>query len=235
MDPDMNKYDLEHVVTAHPKMTKEEWQGIYRAAWDTITPTSISRRSCGRAYACGINLRSLRTVLFWFSSAVPIEGLHPLQWGIFRIKHRRDRRSGLPIEWAVPFYARYAADIARKVVMVARRWRHLTRISNKVEADPNAKLYMDEALTAVADEDAEHMELYTQNEAARAAVERERRVAGGPANGHQPKVQAGNGHAANGHAGNGHKDNGLGDAAPHDAGHHDHSHERRPDIAPPAA
>ena len=43
---------------------------------------------------------------------------------------------------------------------------------------PNAKLYMDEALTPVAEEDSEHMELYTQNEAARAAVERERRVAG---------------------------------------------------------
>src|SRR5262245_46508394 len=34
MDPDMNKYDLEHVVTAHPRMTQEEWEGIYNAAWD---------------------------------------------------------------------------------------------------------------------------------------------------------------------------------------------------------
>ncbi|MFZ0398734.1 MAG: radical SAM protein, partial [Methyloceanibacter sp.] len=33
MDPDMNKYELEHVVTAHPKMSKAEWQEAYRTAW----------------------------------------------------------------------------------------------------------------------------------------------------------------------------------------------------------
>ena len=32
MDPDMNKYDLEHVVTTHPLMSKEQWQGIYDQA-----------------------------------------------------------------------------------------------------------------------------------------------------------------------------------------------------------
>jgi hypothetical protein len=180
-----------------------------------------------RAYACGINLRSLRTVLFWFSSAVPVEGLHPLQWGIFRIKHRRDRRSGLPIEWAIPFYARYAADIVRKVTIVARRWRHLTRILNRVQADPNAKLYMDEALTAVAEEDAEHMELYTQNVAARTAVERERRVAAKPGNGHPAHAGNGNGRNGNGHDGNGHDH--------HDHDHHAHEHEEpRPEASPPA-
>ena len=29
MDPDMNKYDLEHVCTAHPRMTKAELEGAY--------------------------------------------------------------------------------------------------------------------------------------------------------------------------------------------------------------
>lgn len=204
MDPDMNKYDVEHVVTAHPKMTKEEWSGIYQAAWGHYYTDEHLETIMRRAYACGINLRSLRTVLFWFSSAVPVEGLHPLQWGIFRIKHRHDRRSGLPIEWAIPFYARYAVDIARKVTMVAKRWRHLTRILNKVEADPLAKLYTDEALTAVVDEDADHMELYTQNEAARVAVEREWRVAAKTVNGNgkAPAVPRANGHNGNGN-GNG--------------------------------
>ena len=34
MDPDMNKYDLEHVVADHPKMTREEWHDVYRNAWE---------------------------------------------------------------------------------------------------------------------------------------------------------------------------------------------------------
>jgi hypothetical protein len=231
MDPDMNKYDVEHVVTAHPKMTAEEWMNAYRTAWGYYYTDEHLETIMRRAYATGINLRSLRTVLFWFSSAVPIEGLHPLQWGIFRIKHRRDRRSGLPIEPIIPFYARYAADIARKLVMVGMRWRHLTKIIQRVQADPNAKFYMDEALTAVADEDSEHMELYTQNEAARVAVERERRVAA-KAIGNGAAVLIANGRATNGNgasthaAGNDHAD-----------AEHAHSHEPealRPEAVPPA-
>ena len=235
MDPDMNKYELEHVVTGHAKMTKEEWQGAYRSAWDIFYTDEHLETIMRRAHATGINIRSLMPVLMWFSSAVKIEELHPLQWGIFRVKHRKDRRPGLPIESPLSFYASYAAETARKAVKLARRWRHLKSIVAKIEADPHAKSYQDDALIPVGEEDAEHMELYTQSETVRAAVQHERRVAGGPANGHQPKVHAGNGHAGNGHAANGHKDNGLGDAAHHDAGHHDHAHERRPDIAPPAA
>ena len=235
MDPDMNKYELEHVVTGHAKMTKEEWQGAYRSAWDIFYTDEHLETIMRRAHATGINIRSLMPVLMWFSSAVKIEELHPLQWGIFRVKHRKDRRPGLPLESPLSFYASYAAETARKAVKLVRRWRHLKSIVAKIEADPHAKSYQDDALIPVGEEDAEHMELYTQSETVRAAVQHERRVAGGPANGHQPKVQAGNGHAGNGHAGNGHKDNGLGDAAHHDAGHHDHAHERRPDIAPPAA
>ncbi len=178
MDPDMNKYELEHVVTGHAKMSSEEWQEAYRTAWGIFYTKEHLETVLRRAYASGINIRSLMPMLFWFSNAVPVEGLHPLQWGLFRIKHRRDRRSGLPIETPIVFYARYAAEAARKVALLLNSWRTFKRIVRKVEADPNAKFYMDEALTPVVDEDAEHMELYTQNEAARVAVERELRVAG---------------------------------------------------------
>src|SRR5436190_17819496 len=35
VDPDLNKYDLNHVCTAHSKMSKEEWEGAYLTAWKT--------------------------------------------------------------------------------------------------------------------------------------------------------------------------------------------------------
>jgi hypothetical protein len=110
-------------------------------------------------------------------------------------------------------------------VKLVRRWRHLKRIVAKIEADPHAKLYMDAALTPVAEEDAEHMDLYTQSEGVRAAVKHERRVAGHSTNGHSA-----NGHVRL-HGDNGHAGNGV------DAGHHDHHErdERRSEIAPPAA
>ncbi len=224
MDPDMNKYELEHVVTAHPKMSQAEWQEAYGTAWGIFYTEEHLETVLRRAYACGINIRSLMPVLFWFSSAVPVENLHPLQWGIFRIKRRTDRRSGLPLESPVPFYARYAAEVARKALALAKRWRMLKAIVRKIEADPSAKLYMDGALTPVAEEDSEHMEIYTQNEAARTAVERERRVAAKPGHAHPAHVHAGNG---NGHNGNGHG---------HEHDHHGHEHEEpRPEAIPPAA
>ena len=178
MDPDLNKYDVEHVVTGHAKMTKGEWQAAYRSAWDIFYTDAHLETIVRRAYVSGINLRSLMPILFWFSSAVQIENVHPLQWGIFRIKHRKDRRSNLPIESPLSFYAKYAAEIARKATTAARRWRRIKRIIAKVEADPAAMTYMDIALTPVVDEDSEHMGLYTQTQAARVAVTRERRVAG---------------------------------------------------------
>jgi len=45
MDPDMNKYDLEHVTTGHPVMTAGEWQEVYRRAWDLYYSAEQSRRS----------------------------------------------------------------------------------------------------------------------------------------------------------------------------------------------
>ena len=35
MDPDMNRYDGEHAVSNHPKMTKEVWEEVYQDAWRT--------------------------------------------------------------------------------------------------------------------------------------------------------------------------------------------------------
>jgi radical SAM superfamily enzyme YgiQ (UPF0313 family) len=202
MDPDMNKYELEHVVTGHAKMTRDEWQAAYRSAWDVFYTDDHLETILRRAAATGINVRSLMPVLMWFSSAVKIEDLHPLQWGILRVKYRKDRRPGFCVEPRLSFYANYAGETARKALELVRRWRHLKRIVAKIEADPSAKTYMDAAMTPVVDEDAEHMGLYTQNEAARVAVERELRVAG--------------------HRGNGHRGNGNGHHAP---GNH-HTHER---------
>src|SRR5512144_564803 len=231
MDPDLNKYDVEHVVTAHAKMTREEWQSAYRSAWDVFYTDEHLETIMRRAHATGINIRSLMPVLMWFSSAMKIENLHPLQWGIFRVKHRKDRRPGFPIQSPLSFYAGYAAETARKATKLARRWLHLKSILAKIEADPNAKLYQDDALIPVTEEDAEHMELYTQSETVRAAVQHERRVAGH----HHTNGHAGNGHAANGQNGNGLSDAGHHDHGHHDAGHHDHTREPRPGIIPPAA
>jgi hypothetical protein len=59
MEPDLNKYDVEHACTAHPRMSKAEWDAAYRDAWaryydDAHIETLISRaqsasRACTRS------------------------------------------------------------------------------------------------------------------------------------------------------------------------------------------
>ena len=55
MDPDLNNYDVEHVCTAHPKMSKAEWEAIYREAWSLYYTTAhmktLMRRAMGRDFS----------------------------------------------------------------------------------------------------------------------------------------------------------------------------------------
>src|SRR5271168_1408535 len=54
MDPDMNKYDLEHVTAGHQKMSAAEWQQVYRDAWNQYYSDAHIERIFQRAKASGI-------------------------------------------------------------------------------------------------------------------------------------------------------------------------------------
>jgi hypothetical protein len=121
MDGDMNRYTLEHVVTDHSRMSRSQWQQAYRAAWEQFYSAAHLETILRRAHASGINIWSLRPILLWFSSAVPLENVHPLQAGILRLKRRTDRRSGMPLEPRLAFYAKYASALIRKHMALYRR------------------------------------------------------------------------------------------------------------------
>jgi hypothetical protein len=107
MDPDLNKYDLEHVCTSHPLMSDEDFQRTYRRAWDAFYTPDHVETVMRRAAACGLKPSTILTLALWFYGCQTIEGVHPLQGGLLRRKYRKDRRPGLPIENPVVFYARY--------------------------------------------------------------------------------------------------------------------------------
>ena len=176
MDPDMNKYDTEHVVTAHPRMTKAQWEEIYRAAWDIYYAPEHLERIMRRAGVTNINLSSLAGTLLHFSQFTAMENVHPLQGGIFRLKFRRDRRPTFAIEPVWIFYPRFLWDTAGKLVRVARAARHLYGLAKTIKADPRKKAYMDQALAPAVDDDLDSLELFNQNDAARNAVLHERHV-----------------------------------------------------------
>jgi hypothetical protein len=177
MDADMNQYDSEHVVTAHPKMTRQDWEDIYREAWHAYYTPEHMVTILRRGAATQSPISGLPGHLMFFANFVPMEKVHPLQGGLWRRKYRRDRRPGLPIEPMWSFYPKYAWDNVHKYSVFVRSWLKLDAAVRRIRKDPNKLLYTDQALTEVTEDETELLELFTHSIDARHAVEHERKVA----------------------------------------------------------
>jgi hypothetical protein len=149
MDPDMNKYDLEHVTTGHPVMTAQDWQKIYRDAWDLYYSESHIETILRRAKASGIKpVRLVNHILQFYFTFIQ-ENVHPLQGGYFRRKVRRSRRSGLALENPLFFYPRRIGEIAATHAKLVAFYLYLHKIRRRVERDTGP--YADPALEPLAD------------------------------------------------------------------------------------
>jgi tRNA A37 methylthiotransferase MiaB len=152
MDPDMNKYDLEHVTAHHPVMSDAEWQELYRRAFDLYYSPEHIERLFRRAKASGIKPVRLVNHVLQFYFTFRQEKVHPLQGGFFRRKVRSQRRSGLPRENPLIFYPRRLWEIVDTHVRLVAFYWSLHKIRKRVERDPAP--YIDQALTPVEGADA---------------------------------------------------------------------------------
>ena len=170
MDPDMNKYDLEHVTTGHPVMSKAEWERAYRLAWETYYTPEHMETILRRAAATGISLGKMMFLLVWFYGSVMIEKIHPLEGGYLRRKVRTDRRPGMPLESLVTFYPQYVGGIISKHFQIARLILRLQKVRRQLKADKGARDYKDIALSAVDSHDTEMLEMFSVTAGARAVA-----------------------------------------------------------------
>jgi len=177
MDPDLNKYDAEHVCAPHPKMSKEEWEAIYREAWSLYYTPEHMETLLRRAAATGVPMGSLLKVLVTFATTVTLENVHPLQSGIFRLKRPSERRPGLPRESFWIFWPRFAWESLRKNRILIGTIVRLLLLKMAITRDPNAQTYTDQALTPVRDDDDETLDLLTKTTGARAAIAHVKKVA----------------------------------------------------------
>lgn len=176
MDPDMNKYDLNHRVSHHPRMSDREWEEAYRAAWTTFyTPDhirTILRRAA--AHPKGRPGTALTTIL-WFRLMILFERVHPLEGGALRLKFRRDRRHGMPIENPLVFYARYWGETVRKAWGYFRVWREARATLKQVLAALDRATYQDLAIAPPVDGEFETLSLYHATAGGESALARKRR------------------------------------------------------------
>jgi radical SAM superfamily enzyme YgiQ (UPF0313 family) len=135
MEHDMNKYDVVHVTTRHPLMSNDELMDIYRRAWKLYYSREHVERVLRRAKTWNYDLRNMMWKLISFDAPHRLENVHPLDGGIFRRKYRRDRRSGLPLENALVFYARQGFESARKYTRFAALYWRYRRTLRRVVRD----------------------------------------------------------------------------------------------------
>ena len=92
MDPDMNKYDLNHRVVHHPTMSDAEWEDAYWSAWEWFYSPEHMETIMRRSAACGMSVGKVMFMMLWFFFSIRYDRVHPLESGYFRLKFRRDRR-----------------------------------------------------------------------------------------------------------------------------------------------
>jgi hypothetical protein len=165
LDPDLNKYDLEHVTTRHQQMSTPEWEKLYRDAWKAFYSLDHIETVLRRASATGIDLNNMMVLLLWFHFCIVYEEIDPLQGGYLRRKYRRDRRPTLPRESPFFFYPRYAAGLVRKHFKMAQLAWRFHWFKKRLERDAAAPNYRDVALTPDAEEALDMLEVLTAHTA----------------------------------------------------------------------
>jgi len=177
MEPDLNAYDVEHVCTAHAKMSKAEWVAIYREAWSLYYTPEHMKTLLRRAAATGVPMGSLLKLLVSFATMVRLENVHPLQSGVLRLKHPSERRPGLPRERVWVFWPRFVWETLYKHFVLAGVIARLLVSRTSIAFDPHARAYMDRALAPVGDDNDASLDLLTKTAGASAAITHIRKVA----------------------------------------------------------
>jgi hypothetical protein len=129
-----------------------------------------------RSAACRLGRpdTTLSTIL-WFYLMILFEGVHPLEGGAFRLKFRRDRRHGMPVESPFIFYPRYGLEILRKVKSYLGVYLQTKKMRDEVLAAPDRWTYTDLAIAPPQADEFDALDLYHVTSGGEAALARKRR------------------------------------------------------------
>lgn len=175
LDPDLNRYDLNHVCTTHSRMSREEWERAYRLAWQRYYTIDHIETILRRVASAGANASNALFLITWFKGSIDFEHIHPLESGFLRLKFRRDRRASFAMEPVWSFYPKYYAETAIKLVRWGALYLRLRRIYLRIKHDPQRFAYTDLAMLPVSDEEADTRDLFG-SDSARAYVANQQRL-----------------------------------------------------------
>jgi len=176
MDADLNKYDLNHLTTAHSKMSQEDWKRAYDEAWARYYTDEHIETVIRRAAATKANASNALFLATWFSGSIKIEKIHPLESGFLRRKFRTARRPGFPVVSPLAFYPGYYAETVGKLYSWLSLYLGLRRKYLRIKHDPKKFEYTDLALTPVSDHEEDGERELFNTDSAKAYVAQEHRL-----------------------------------------------------------
>ena len=149
MDPDMNKYDLTHRVTNHPKMSDKEWEDVYEQAWEQYYTPEHMLTILKRAAALGSNMKLTTASLFLiYKYNYRYFAIHTYDGGLARIRNRHERRPGLPRESFVRFHYKNQKERLIARIGLSYNYFRLSRMALGLWSDPGRFAYKDRAITS---------------------------------------------------------------------------------------
>jgi radical SAM superfamily enzyme YgiQ (UPF0313 family) len=110
MDPDYNNFDSFRATMPHPRMSPEEWTAAYRDAWTAFYSFDHMRRALLRQNPH--TYWGMFKCFLWYRASM-VEGSHPMVTGFYRLKDRRSRRPGWPLEGRLRFLRRRVRELAQ--------------------------------------------------------------------------------------------------------------------------
>ncbi len=116
MNPDLNSYDSFHETTRHPNFAPGELEASYRNAWKSFYSFNYMRDVL--QHANPENYWNIFSNFIWYKNSALIEGGHPMLHGFFRLKDRKDRRSGFAVESRLKHFSRRFRELRN----LARSW-----------------------------------------------------------------------------------------------------------------
>lgn len=166
MDSDMNRYDLTHVTTEHPNMSREEWERAYRIAWDAYYTDEHIETIMRRGRASGISVGKLLFQAVWIYGAMHLEGVHPMESGYIRRRIRRQRRPGHALENPIVFYPKQAYGMVSTLVRYLAMAARYAPLRRRLKRDDSARLYSDIAIAPERDDADDDLQLSSRHRAA---------------------------------------------------------------------
>jgi hypothetical protein len=150
----------------------------YVAMWDAYYSPEHIARIMRRAAATGMSPGNMMLLTLWFYVNFRIDGVHPVDGGYRRIRSRKDRRSGMPIENPLIFYPKYVGRTLLRFAGILPLAAKVLWAHRKIKWDKNRKNYRDLALTPVNSQETHDLAMFKETRGGMQAVEKMEKQAG---------------------------------------------------------